>query len=327
MVATSLLANMSSEVSVISWLLDHPDICAAVSRFIWDSHTDQYSSFRQHLDLQSVHQRALYARFVTNVDHTVVNSNITQLPRRTIRYALILLDNLCSHCAKTSTTEAIEPVLMAVVDKGLFDYIGDVTRGILLDYDDPTRRVPPDKLMLLISWSVFHLSGQERAMEHLQRLPYTRRDQPPYFSPWSFAKSRSLVSFLITHSLWFDDLGASSNATQGVVSLLRRSDKIAVEIIKFAGDLLFDLGHSIHHVTMPDDDGKTLPIKRAIFDVFLKLGGYSYLTLDTTIVPACSECMSIHTYSMLLHVLYFINYCMCYCTGCTCHVCVYVCFL
>ncbi len=285
MCTANLLANMSSETMVMSWLFDHPDICAAVGRFLWDSHTEQHSSFRQHLDLQSIHQRTLYSHYVVNGEESVVASDVTQLPRTAVRSALNLLSNLCSESSKKYPTALVEPAMLAIIDRGLYDNIGDVICGILLDYDDTTRRVPPDKLMSFVSWSVHHLPGQDRALEQLHRLPYTRRDQPPFFSPWSYAKSRSVIAFLITHSLWFDDLNAGNRATQGVISLLMGSDKVATQIVQFAGDLLFDLAHSIHHVRIPQID-HFYPIKLAIFEVFLKLGGYSYYNLDKIKVPA-----------------------------------------
>ncbi len=285
MVATQVIGNMSSYLSAMNWLLNHPTMCAAAIKYLWTSYTDQYSTFRQHQDLQSVYQRTLYSHYQVNADEGVVTSDVSRLPQMTHHLALQLMVNICAAYPEGNTLSQVEPSILAVVEEGLHDHVGDIMCGILLNYDK-NPYVSPEKFTSVVSWSVFQSKSQKLAIEQLRRLPYTRRDKPPFFSRQSYAKSRSVIAFLITHALWFDDHNAANFATLGVISLLRQSDEIAMEIIRFAGDLLYDLAHSIHIVQL---DKHPSPIKSAILEVFLKLGGFSYYTQDKTRVSAGGE--------------------------------------
>ncbi len=284
MVATQVIGNLSNYVPSMTWLLHHPSMCAAAAKFLWTAYTDQYSAFRQHQDLQSVYQRTLHSNFQVNSDEGVVMSDVTRLPQMTHHLGLQLMVNICAAYPEDNTLSQVEPSILAVVEEGLHDHVGDVMCGILLNYD-VNPHVSPEKFTSVVSWSVFQSKSQKLAIEQLRRLPYTRRDKPPFFSRQSYAKSRSVIAFLITHSLWFDDNNAANYATLGVISLLRQSDEIAMEIIRFAGDLLYDLAHSIHIVKLPDDKNPST-VKSAILEVFLKLGGFSYYTQDKTRVAA-----------------------------------------
>ena len=291
MMCCQVMGNMSGYALGVSWLLDHPRLCGAAGRQLWTAYSTQYATFRQHQDLQSVYQRSLYEPYLLDPPAGDGGGDITRLPQDTTHLALTLVTNVCAAHLQDTPLSQIEPSVLAIVEEGLHDHLGNVMCGILLSCDD-LPELTPEKFLSFVSWSVFQPQCQQLVMKQLTCLPHTRRDRPLFFSRLSFSKRRSVLSFLLTHALWMDEDNGALSALMGVVSLLKGNHDVAMEMIRLAGDLLFDLAHSLHQVELPYL-GHPLPVKRVIFELFLELGGYSFYNLSGDRVTPKSEWVSV----------------------------------
>ena len=272
--AAQLFGNLSCFPKGVLWLLNNPPCVGAMGTFLWKTFVYLYLNYRQYEDRKILYQKALISSNITVVEGK--QKYEPSPPRIGDLTTFVTLCALCNVCAAhpEEKMERIEPCLLAVAQEGLYWNLGTICCGILLSesqYNDLTL----EKLLSFLSWSCFNKGSQKLIMEQIRTLPYGRLDEPLHFRRNSYTLSRGIVACLISHALWLDYEKGAHFAILGLVSLLTENDDIAVKIIELIGDQLLDLAHSIHHVKMPGD-GDPLSVKRAIFETFLRLGGWVY---------------------------------------------------
>ena len=275
-----VVGNMSCFYPGCMWLVDHPELTGIVGKHLWTSYDVMYVRFRQCEDRRIEYHKHLSYTNIRVGKAKDEDSEYKPSPVRiadlTTFVALCCLVNVCAAHPDETTMDKIEPSLLEVVKHGLYWNMGDVAYGILLNDSKYTTDLTIDKFLSFLSWSCFQSESQRIVMEQIKSLPYGQQDGPLlYFSRTSMSRSRTVVAFLITHALWLDYDRGSHYSILGLISLLQENVEYAMEVIEMVGDLLFDLGHSFHHVRMPCDNNP-LSVKRFIFETFLRFGGYTY---------------------------------------------------
>lgn len=303
LVCCQLVGNLSSYINGVNWLLRNPKLCAAVGRHLWCSYDTLYTSLQQYEDMRNAyHVNLVY----TSVSITTTDRGTPPYPIRvgdlSMYLALCLACNICAAYPDDNPMSEIKPSILAIVKEGLFDHVGDVISGIFLNFER-NPDMSPSKFLSFVSWSCFQPASQKIVLEQLNSLPYSRHDNPFYFNRRSFTKTRSVVAFLITHALWFDYEKGSHFSMLGVLRLLIEDDDVAMEVIRLAGDILFDIAHSIHHVRMPEDRNP-IAVKQTIFEVMLRLGGIAYFRENAIKMAGLSKiAMCLHTVSLVINLL------------------------
>ena len=283
-----LVGNLSSYVNAVNWLLRHPKLCAVVARHLWCSYDVLYTGLRQHEDLRNMyHMHLVYSNIDVTEEDGESSADSIRISDLSMYLALCLACNICAAYPDDNPMSDITPSIVAIVKEGLYEHVGEVLCGIVLNFERNSE-MTPSKFLSFVSWCCFQPSCQKIVLEQLARLPSSRHDNPFYFNRNSYTKTRSVVAFLITHAIWFDYEKGSHFAVLGILRLLMDDDTVAMEVVRLAGDLLFDLAHSIHHVRMPEDRDP-IAIKRTIFEALLGLAGCSYYKENATKVEPPSE--------------------------------------
>lgn len=289
-----VLGNMACFTPGVLWLIEHPKVVGIIGKQLWSSYDVMYLKFRQCEDRRiDYHKHLCYTEVKLGKREDNTESKYTPTPIRiadlTTFVSLCCLVNICAAVPGDTTMEKIEPCLVEVVKHGLYWYIGDVAYGIILNDSQYTTDLTIDRFLSFISWSCFQKESQDILMDMIKSLPCGQQDEPLlYFSRTSMTRSRTVVAFLITHALWLDYDKGSHYSMLGLISLLQENTEYAMEVIEMIGDLLFDLGHSIHHVLMPNNSNP-LSVKRAIFEPFLKFGGYTYFDVESHKSKLCGK--------------------------------------
>ncbi len=279
MLCVQLMGNFSCYPRGVEFLLCHPDVVGIAGTYLWKSFETIYLNYQQFEDHKLVYQKALLS---TDIPVTKAPEEHEYKPTP-VRFGelavLVTLCNVCNVCAAhpdEAPMERIEPCLHAVVKRGLYDNIGTVCYGIVLNQSQ-YHDLSLEKFLSFMSWSTFNKQSRKVLLEQLRQLPRARHEEPLFFARDTLTLSRSVVACLISHALWLDNEKSSHYSILGLVSLLTEDDDAAAEIVKAVGPQLMDLAHSIHHVKMPGD-GDPLSIKRIILEAFLRLSGGVYFT-------------------------------------------------
>ena len=275
--ASELLGNLSCFDRGVLWLIDNPALVGEMGTFLWRTFDLLYVNYKQFEDRKMPYQRALlYTALRIRDGVSTFKHTPTRIGNVNIYVTLCALCNVCAAHPNESTMDRIEPSLIAVVKHGFFWNLGSIATGVVLHQMTSTDPIV-EKFLSFTSWASFNPESQKMILNQLRTLTHSRRDSPLCFVWDSYSQSRSVVALLLTYALWVDYENGTHFAINGLVSLLTEDDDVAVEVIKIAGDQLFDLAHSYHHVRLPETV-EPLSVKRIIMETFLRLSGSSYYT-------------------------------------------------
>ena len=273
-----VIGNISCYPSGVEWLLQHPKMVGALSMHLWCSYDSLYVHFRQYEDRNLYYHKHMVYTEIPLDDNDEENTYKPTPVRLADLTTFVALCAVCNVCAANpeEPMERIEPCLLEVVKEGYFHHLGAICHGIILN-DSKFTELSLEKFLSFTSWCCFQEESQKIILEQLRMLPGSRLDNPFCFKRRSYTKTCSVLACLVTHSLWLDYEKGSHFAILGIVSLLRENDEVAMEVIKVANDMLFDLAHSPHFVKMPGIDDP-ISVKRCIMTAMLKYGGSRYYT-------------------------------------------------
>ena len=303
-IACQLAANFSCYPEGVTWLLDHPDLVGKVGSHIWDTYNLLHRCINQYQELAPPYLKyLLFTELEVAKGRSIYKPGTLPLADLTIFVILCCLCNVCAAHPDDEPMWRVEPSLLAVAKEGLFDHVGDVIYGIILNDNKYYEDLVVEKFLSFLSWSCFQPETQKMAVEQLRSLPTSRDDYPLFFARDSHSKSRSVIACLITHACHMDYEKGSHFAILAVVYLLKESEEVAKEVIRWAGDILIDLSHSIYHAQMPSPEQKPTSIKRIVLETILKLGGSSYYSESGARVKASGEylCTYVHYIYIYIH--------------------------
>lgn len=275
--ACQLAANFSCYPKGVTWLLDNPRIVGKVGMHLWSTYDILYKEVRQYEELLVPYMKQLvFARLEVVKDHKYEPLPISIADLNTF----VVLCCLCNVCAAHPDDEPmvrIEPSLLAVVKEGLYIHMGTVSYGIILNDNKYHQELCIEKFLSFLSWSCFQKETQKLVIEQLHSLPVSRNDFPLFYAKDSYTISRSVIACLITHANHLDYEKGSHFATLALIFLLKESETVAMEVVRVAGDTLFDMAHSIYHAQMPSNE-KPISLKRMVLETMLKFGGSSFFS-------------------------------------------------
>lgn len=291
--ATQLTANFSCYPNGVVWLLDHPKLVGKIGRHVWSLYEQFFTEVSQKQEVQIPYIKHLA---FTKIEIVKNLSNYKPLPIPIADLCtFIVLCCMCNVCAahpEDEPMERVEPSLLAVVKEGLFNNMGSVSYGIILNDNRYHDELTLEKFLSFLSWSCFQIETQKLAIEQLHSLPTSRHDFPLFFAKDSYSKSRSVIACLVTHSCRMDFEKGSHFTTLALVYLLKESDDIAMELVRWAGDTLFDMAHSIYHAQMPSPEQKPISFKRMVLETILRFGGSSYFSESGTVIKPSGNSMA-----------------------------------
>lgn len=285
MLATQLTSNFSCYPKGVVWLLDHPQLVGKVGVHIWLLYEQFFTCVSQQ---QEVHIPYIKHLAFTKIEVAKDESNYKPSPMAIADLCtFIVLCCMCNVCAAhpdEEPMERVEPSLLAVVKEGLFNHMGSVSYGIILNDNRYHDELTLEKFLSFLSWSCFQIGTQKLAIEQLHSLPTSRHDFPLFYAKDSYSKSRSVIACLVTHSCRMDFEKGSHFTTLALIYLLKEDDDVAMELIKVAGDTLLDMAHSIYHAQMPSPEQKPISFKRMVLETILRFGGSSYFSESGTVI-------------------------------------------
>ncbi len=295
-IACQLAANFSCYPNGVTWLLDHPQLVGRIGPHMWKTYELVYNEVNQYPEFLPHHVKHLVYSPIT-VGVNVYEPGPMLLADLNVFVVLCCLCNVCAAHPEDQPMKRVEPCLLAIVRQGLFNNMGTVIYGILLNDNRYHDELLVEKFISFLSWSCFQKETQRLAIEQLHSLPTHRRDFPLFFNKNSYSKSRSVIACLVTHACHLDFDKGSHFATLAVVYLLKENEDIAMEMVRWVGDTLFDMAHSIYHAMMPNPEHKPISLKRIVLQTILKFGGSSFFDEDGSVIKPSSECvMYVPTY-------------------------------
>jgi hypothetical protein len=282
--ATQVTANLSCFPNGVTWLLNHPLLVGKIGIHVWSLYEQFFKSMSQY---QEVH--IPYIRHLAYTKMKVAPSQCYEPMPMVIAdlCTFVVLCCMCNVCAAhpdEEPMERVEPSLLAVVKEGLFDHMGSASYAIILNDNKYHEELTLEKFLSFLSWSCFQIETQKLAIEQLNSLPTSRHDSPLFYAKDSYSKSRSVIACLVTHSCRMDFEKGSHFTTLGLIYLLKEDDDVAMELIRIAGDTLFDMAHSIYHAQMPSPEQKPVSFKRMVLETILRFGGSSYFNESGVVV-------------------------------------------
>ena len=281
--ACQVVGNISYTYNGTRWLIEHPVMMGKLAYFLWGMYDLTYTSYTQYEERRIFYmtqQCFTKIRFIDPDDAYDVYPLTTWDIH--MFHVICSLCNVCAAHPDDEPMERIEPALLCCVKEGLFDHAGTILCGTILndtDYRDQTL----EKFLSFFSWSTFQIEAQHMLIEQLRSRPTHRCDKPLLFDRDRDSKSNSVLAILNTHTIHMDYEKGSNFVTLAMVFLLR-DDDIAMEVIRWIGDTLFDLAHSTFHAPMPDIKDKPSSVKRVVFETMLRFGGISFFNEDGNIV-------------------------------------------
>ncbi len=282
-VACQVTSNFSCFPKGVIWLLEHPKLVGQIGKQLWTIYDTFYTCLKQYSDHTIPFVKYSSYSSITVTDRQVYDGQPLIIANLITSLVLICLCNLCAAHPEDEPMERIEPSLLAVVKEGFFDHVGTIGCGILLSFDS-YNEVSFEKYLSCLSWSCFQRDSQKIIIDQLHSLPASRHDYPLYYEKDCHSKSQSMLACLMTHTAHLDYEAGSHFCTLAVVYLLKEDEDVAMEVVRAAGDTLFDLSHSIYHAQMPDSNDKPISLKRIIIETMLKFGGSSYFSETGDIV-------------------------------------------
>ena len=296
-ISCQLAANFSCYPTGVTWLLNHPNLVGKISTHMWYTYELIYKSINQYQELLIPYVKHLiYSEIeVGEGGANVYKPTPISLADLNVFVVLCCLCNVCAAHPEDEPMERVEPSLLAAVNEGLFTNMGTVIYGIILNDNRYHDELLVEKFLSFLSWSCFQKATQRLAIEQLHSLPTHRGDFPLFFNKNSYSKSRSVIACLVTHACHLDYEKGSHFATLALIYLLKESEDVAMEMVRWVGDTLFDMAHSIYHAQMPSPEQKPISLKRMVLETILKFGGSSYFDENGHIVKPSSEfCHPIH---------------------------------
>ena len=292
--AAQLAANFSCYPKGVVWLLDHPKLVGKIAVHLWSLYEVIYKHMTQYQEIQIPYIRHMAFTNVDVVENTAVYKPLpTSIADLCMFIVLCSLCNVCAAHPDDEPMERIEPSLLAIVREGIFEHVGTVSYGIILNDNSYHEELVLEKFLSLLSWCCFQRETQKMAIEQLYSLPTSRDDFPLFYAKDSYSKSRSVIAFLVTHACRMDFEKGSHFTTLGLVYLLKESDDVAMEMVRWAGDTLLDMAHSIYHAQMPSPKQKPISLKRIILETILRFGGSSYFDESGTVVKPSGLCVCV----------------------------------
>lgn len=292
--ACQLTANFSCYPTGVTWLLDHPEMVGKIGIHMWSTYDLLYKCVNQYMELQvPCIKHLVFTEIEVVKDANMYKPLPISVADLNTFVVLCCLCNVCAAHPEDEPMERVEPCLLAVVNEGLFNHMGTVIYGIILNDNKYHEDLNVEKFLSFLSWSCFQIKTQKLAVEQLHSLPTSRDDFPLYYAKDSYSKSRSVIACLVTHACHLDFEKGSHFATLALVYLLKEDDDVALELLKVAGDTLFDLAHSIYHAQMPSPEQKPISLKRIVMETILRFGGSSYFNEMGAFVKASSKCCAI----------------------------------
>ncbi len=288
-IACQIAANFSCYPIGVIWLLDHPQLVGKIGPHIWSTYEIAYKNINQYQELLVPYVKHVIHSHIPTLNKSVYKPTPISFSDLNVFVVLCCLCNVCAAHPEDEPMERVEPCLLAIVRQGLFNNIGNVIYGIILNDNRYHEELVVEKFISFLSWSCFQKETQRLAIEQLNSLPTHRDDFPLFFDKNSYSKSRSAIACLITHSCHLDFEKGSHFATLALIYLLKESEDVAMEMVRWVGDTLFDMAHSIYHAMMPSPEQKPVSLKRMILQTLLKFGGYSYFDENGSIVKPSSE--------------------------------------
>lgn len=288
--ACQLTANLSCFDSGVVWLLDHPQIVGKIGWHLWGTYDLLYRSVCQYEELQVCYMKhqVFSPLEVASGDHSYSPLPLTVADLNTY-IVLCCLCNVCAtHLEGEEPMERVEPCLLAVVKEGLYDHVGIVSYCIILN-DNKYKHLCVEKFLSFLSWSCFQIKSQKVILDQICSLPHHREDIPLFYDKDSYSKSKSVIALLVTHANHLDYEKGSHFVTLAIIYLLRVDEEVAMEVLRWSGDILFDLAHSIHHAHMPSKEDSAVSLKRVVMETMLKFGGSSFFDEDETVVKPSGE--------------------------------------
>ena len=290
-IACQLASNFSCYPKGVTWLLNHPDLVGKVGAHMWRTYEAVYKSVNHYRELVVPYvQHLIYSSVDIVPGSNGYKPTPLSLADLNVFVVLCCICNVCAAHPEDEPMERVEPSLLACVKEGLFTNMGTVIYGIILNDNKYHDELLVEKFLSFLSWSCFQKETQRLAIEQLNSLPTHRNDIPLYFDKNSFSKSRSVIACLVTHASHLDYEKGSHFATLALIYLLKEDEDVAMELVRYAGDTLVDMAHSIYHAQMPDPLQKPISLKRIVIETMLKFGGSSYFDENGSIVKPSSEC-------------------------------------
>lgn len=275
--ACQVVGNFSCFPPGVTWLLNNPKVVGKIGKHLWYTYDVFYRCIQQYQELLVTyikHQTNSHLNVCDGHPYQPSPSGIADLSTYVV---LCCMCNVCAAHPDDEPMERIEPSLLAVVKEGLYTHMGTVIYGIILNDNKYHEDLTIGKFLSFLSWSCFQHQTQKLVVEQLHSLPTCRTDFPLHYDKDSFSKSRSVAACLVTHASHQDYETGSHFATLALVYLLKEDESVAMELVRVAGETLFDMAHSIYHAQMPARD-KPISLKRIFLETMLKFGGSSFFS-------------------------------------------------
>lgn len=293
--ACQLTANLSCFDCGVEWLLQYPQIVGKIGWHMWGSYELLYRTVRQYDELQVAYMKHLvYSPMeVISGQHSYKPLPLTIADLNTF-LVLCCVCNVCASYPQDQPMERVAPCLLAVVKEGLYRNMGTVAYGVILNVNKD-QDMCVDKFLSFFSWSCFQIESQRIIVDQMNSLPTHRNDFPLCFEKDSYSKSRSVMALLLTHANHLDYEKGSHFVTLAIVYLLKEDEDVAMEFVRWTGDILFDLAHSIFHAQMPNSKDKPISLKRIVLETMLKFGGSSYFDeIGNVVKPSGEDGMGVY---------------------------------
>ena len=285
--ACQMVGTFSWYPKGIHWLLRHPRLVGKVGWHLWGTFDLLYRSVSQYEELQVPYMKHQISPFnpLVKSDSDMSDMVPRDLADLTTFVVLCCLCNLCAACHDNNSLAYIKPCIVAVLEEGLFRHVGRLAFCFI--QSKQSNRV--EKFFRLLSWCCSDNDYQRIVMKDFHSLPMHRSDSPLFYVNGSYSKSRSVVALVMTHAIHLDVAKSYHFASLAVIYLLKGEESVVMDMLRWSGDMLFDLAHITDNFPMPMLGSKPVSMKRVVMEAMLKFGASSFVNEQLCVERPSSE--------------------------------------